>query len=169
MDAPNADGRKVMTMTAWPSDIGSIAGLLVEPAKGILAADESTGTIEKRFRAIGLESTLETRRAYRNLLFATPGIEAHISGVILFDETIRQAADNGTPFAELLTSRGSSPASRSTAVPSRWPAPRTRRLPRASTACASVSPSIANSALASRNGGPSSASGRGCRPTTRSA
>jgi fructose-bisphosphate aldolase class I len=106
MDAPNADGRKVMTMTAWPSDIGSIAGLLVEPAKGILAADESTGTIEKRFRAIGLESTLETRRAYRNLLFATPGIEAHISGVILFDETIRQAADNGTPFAELLTSRG---------------------------------------------------------------
>jgi fructose-bisphosphate aldolase, class I len=98
-----------MTMNAWPSDIESIAGLLVEPAKGILAADESTGTIEKRFRAVGVESIPETRRAYRNLLFTTPGIEAHISGVILFDETIRQAADDGTPFTELLTSRGISP------------------------------------------------------------
>jgi fructose-bisphosphate aldolase class I len=95
-----------MTMTAWPTDLASRPGLLVEPAKGIRAADESTGTIEKRFRAVGLESTLETRRAYRNLLFATPGIEAHISGTILFDETIRQAADDGAPFADFLTSRG---------------------------------------------------------------
>ncbi|MEX1169763.1 MAG: class I fructose-bisphosphate aldolase [Chloroflexota bacterium] len=93
-------------MTAWPSDIESIAGLLVAPGKGILAADESTGTIEKRFRAVGVESTPDSRRAYRNLLFITPGIEAHISGVILFDETIRQSADDGTQFAELLASRG---------------------------------------------------------------
>ena len=96
-------------MTAWPTDIESMAGLLVEPAKGILAADESTGTIEKRFRTVGLESTLETNRAYRHLLFTTPGIEAHISGVILFDETIRETADDGTPFAEFLTRRGIAP------------------------------------------------------------
>jgi len=95
-----------MTMTAWPSDIESIAGLLVEPGKGILAADESTGTIEKRFRAVGVESTPETRRAYRNLLFTTPGVEAFISGVILFDETIRQSSDDRVPFPELLASRG---------------------------------------------------------------
>lgn len=79
---------------------------LVAPGKGILAADESSGTIEKRFRSVGIESTVENRRAYRNLLFTTPGVEDHISGVILFDETIRQATDDGTPFAELLTGRG---------------------------------------------------------------
>jgi fructose-bisphosphate aldolase, class I len=106
MDALRDDGQEVITMTAWPPDIESIAGLLVEPGKGILAADESTGTIEKRFAAVGIESTAENRRAYRNLLFTTPGVQAHISGVILFDETIRQAADDGTPFAELLTRRG---------------------------------------------------------------
>jgi fructose-bisphosphate aldolase class I len=87
----------------------SIAGLLVAPDRGILAADESTGTIEKRFQAIGIEFAEATRRAYRNLLFTTPGVEAHLSGVILFDETIRQAAEDGTPFAELLTSRGMIP------------------------------------------------------------
>ena len=79
---------------------------LVAPGKGILAADESSPTIEKRFRSIGLESTETSRRAYRNLLFTTPGIEAHISGVILFDETIRQSADDGTTFPALLASRG---------------------------------------------------------------
>jgi fructose-bisphosphate aldolase, class I len=79
---------------------------LVAPGKGILAADESSGTIEKRFRSVGIESTVENRRAYRNLLFTTPGIEDHISGVILFDETIRQATDDGTPFAKLLAGRG---------------------------------------------------------------
>jgi fructose-bisphosphate aldolase, class I len=93
-------------MTEQPTDIDSTSRLLVAPGKGILAADESTGTIEKRFAAVGVESTAESRRAYRNLLFTTPGIEAHVSGVILFDETIRQAADDGTTFAELLSSRG---------------------------------------------------------------
>ena len=93
-------------MTARPVDRESVAGLLVAPGKGILAADESTGTIEKRFTAVGVESTPETRRAYRNLLFTTPDVETHIGGVILFDETIRQAADDGTPFPTLLARRG---------------------------------------------------------------
>jgi fructose-bisphosphate aldolase, class I len=81
------------------------ARLLVAPGKGILAADESTGTIEKRFGTIGVESTPETRRAYRQLLFTTPDLERSISGVILFDETIRQADDSGTPFVEILAQR----------------------------------------------------------------
>jgi fructose-bisphosphate aldolase class I len=93
-------------MIEQPTDIDSTARLLVAPGKGILAADESTGTIEKRFAAVGVESTAESRRAYRNLLFTTPGVETHISGVILFDETMRQTADDGTTFAELLSSRG---------------------------------------------------------------
>ena len=79
---------------------------LVKPGKGILAADESTGTIKKRFDSIGLDSTEDNRRAYRDMLFTTPGLEEHISGVILFDETIRQSAIDGPPFAELLTKLG---------------------------------------------------------------
>ena len=79
---------------------------LVAPGKGILAADESTGTIKKRFDQIGVESTEENRRQYRQMLFTTPGIGDHISGVILYDETIRQAADDGTPFVEVLQKRG---------------------------------------------------------------
>ena len=75
---------------------------LVAPGKGILAADESSGTIEKRFDQIGLESTEGNRRAYRQLLFTTPGLGEHISGVILFDETIRQSADDGTRLTEVL-------------------------------------------------------------------
>jgi fructose-bisphosphate aldolase class I len=74
----------------------------VAPAKGILAADESSGTIKKRFDQIGVESTEESRRLYRQLLFTTPGLGDHISGVILFDETIRQAADDGTSFVKIL-------------------------------------------------------------------
>ena len=98
-----------MTMTDWIDDMEKIAQALVAPGKGILAADESTGTIEKRFSAVGVDSTAESRRAYRNLLFTTPAVEAHLSGVILFDETIRQAADDGTPFAALLAQRGMVP------------------------------------------------------------
>jgi fructose-bisphosphate aldolase, class I len=90
------------------SEMGTMeatARQLVAPGKGILAADESTGTIEKRFATIGVESTPETRRAYRQLLFTTPDLERSISGVILFDETIRQADDSGTPFVEILAQR----------------------------------------------------------------
>src|SRR5438876_1782468 len=88
------------------TELHEIAAALVAEGKGILAADESTGTIKKRFDTIGVESTEENRRAYRNLLFTTPGAEEFISGVILFDETIRQKADDGTPFPELLASKG---------------------------------------------------------------
>jgi fructose-bisphosphate aldolase class I len=96
-------------MTEWPSDIETIARLLVAPGKGILAADESAPTIEKRFRAVGVASTEEHRRAYRRLLFTTPGVEASISGVILFDETLRQSDDDGAPFPALLAARGIMP------------------------------------------------------------
>src|SRR5438445_1147685 len=88
------------------TEVHEIAAALVAEGKGILAADESTGTIKKRFDTIGVESTEENRRAYRNLLFTTSGAEEFISGVILFDETIRQKADGGTPFPELLASKG---------------------------------------------------------------
>jgi fructose-bisphosphate aldolase, class I len=82
------------------------ARALVAEGKGILAADESDGTIKKRFDSIGAESTEDNRRAYRELLFATEGAEDYISGVILFDETIRQSAEDGTPFPKLLESKG---------------------------------------------------------------
>src|SRR5215475_5259955 len=82
------------------------ARALVAEGKGILAADESDGTIKKRFDSIGVESTEGNRRAYRELLFATDGAEEYISGVILFDETIRQSAEDGTPFPKLLESKG---------------------------------------------------------------
>src|SRR6476619_371997 len=84
----------------------STAKALVAEGKGILAADESTGTIKKRFDSISLESTEEARRDYRELLFTTEGAEEFISGVILFDETIRQSAADGTPFPKLLESKG---------------------------------------------------------------
>ena len=86
--------------------LNSTANELVKPGKGILAADESTGTIEKRFKAIGVESTETNRRDYRELMFRAPDAEKHISGVILYDETIRQKAADGTPLVKLLASRG---------------------------------------------------------------
>jgi fructose-bisphosphate aldolase, class I len=82
------------------------AAAIVADGKGILAADESDGTIKKRFDSIGIESTEENRRAYRDLLFTTEGVEDYISGVILFDETIRQPAADGTPFPKLLEAKG---------------------------------------------------------------
>jgi fructose-bisphosphate aldolase class I len=88
------------------SELHETARALVADGKGILAADESSGTIAKRFADIGVESTEESRRAYRDLLFTTEGAEQFISGVILFDETIRQRSADGTPFPQLLASRG---------------------------------------------------------------
>ncbi len=87
-------------------DLESTARSLVPPGKGILAADESSPTIEKRFKSIGIPSTEENRRAYREILFTTPGISEFISGVILYDETIRQKAGDGTPFPEVLSRQG---------------------------------------------------------------
>jgi fructose-bisphosphate aldolase, class I len=90
---------------AW-QELYDTARAIVADNKGILAADESTGTIKKRFDSIGVESTEDNRRFYRNLLFTAPGMEDFIGGVILYDETIRQSSDDGTPFAELLASKG---------------------------------------------------------------
>jgi fructose-bisphosphate aldolase class I len=84
----------------------SVANALVAKNKGILAADESTSTIEKRFDAVRVASTEEHRRRYRELLFTAEGIERHLGGVILFDETLHQSTSDGTPFAELLSGRG---------------------------------------------------------------
>jgi fructose-bisphosphate aldolase class I len=82
-----------------------IAETLVAPGKGILAADESTGTIKKRLNGIDVESTEENRRAYRELLFTAPKVEEGLSGVILYDETIHQATEDGRPFPQLLKNR----------------------------------------------------------------
>src|SRR6187551_540806 len=87
-------------------ELETVAQALVAPGKGILAADESSGTIKKRFDAIDVESTEERRRAYRELLFTTQGAAEHISGVILYDETLRQTATDGTPLPGLLAGQG---------------------------------------------------------------
>jgi fructose-bisphosphate aldolase class I len=87
-------------------ELRETAEALVAPGRGILAADESSGTIKKRFDSIDVESTEDNRRAYREMLFRTAGAADHISGVILFDETIRQKAADGTPLVELLEKQG---------------------------------------------------------------
>jgi len=90
----------------------SMAGLeataraMAAPGKGLLAADESHGTIGRRFQAAGVANSEDNRQRYRQMLFTTPGIGEVISGVILFDETIRQRADDGTPFVDVLTRQG---------------------------------------------------------------
>lgn len=87
-------------------EIRATANAMVQRGKGILAADESTGTIGRRLSSIGLENTEANRKAWRNLLFSTTGYGEHISGVILYDETLRQSADDGTPFVEMLRNEG---------------------------------------------------------------
>ena len=87
-------------------ELAAVAQAMAGPGKGILAADESTGTIEKRFAGIKVENTEENRRAYRDMLFTAKGLSQSISGVILYDETLRQKSANGTPFVELLAKNG---------------------------------------------------------------
>jgi fructose-bisphosphate aldolase class I len=82
------------------------ARAMVAPGKGLLAADESAGTAKKRFDTVGVESNEENRRAYREMLFTTPGLPEFVSGVILFDETLRQKTKDGVPFAEYLKKNG---------------------------------------------------------------
>jgi fructose-bisphosphate aldolase class I len=89
-----------------PGELSRIAAAMVAKGKGILAADESTGTIKKRFDSIRLESTEEHRRTYREMLFTAPGAAESVSGVILYDETIRQKTKDGTPFPQYLTRQG---------------------------------------------------------------
>ena len=92
------------------SNLENIAKQMVTPGKGILAADESSGTIKKRFDTINVESTEENRRDYREILFQTKNaMENYISGVILFDETIRQKSKNGTTLVEVISKAGSLP------------------------------------------------------------
>ena len=86
--------------------LSKTAATMVAKGKGVLAADESSGTCEKRFKSVGVESTEENRRAYRNLLFSTPGVEQYLSGVILFDETARQKAPDGTLIPQYLAKKG---------------------------------------------------------------
>jgi fructose-bisphosphate aldolase, class I len=88
------------------ASLNETARALVAPGKGILAADESSGTIKKRFDSIGCESTEDRRRAYRELLFSTAGANEHISGVILFDESIRQQSSDGRPLVRILEESG---------------------------------------------------------------
>jgi fructose-bisphosphate aldolase, class I len=92
------------------AELHKVAEAMVTPGKGILAADESTGTIKKRFDSIGVDSTADTRRDYRELLFrSTEGMSKYISGVILYDETIRQKAKDGTPLVKLIEKAGAIP------------------------------------------------------------
>src|ERR1700760_3793201 len=97
-------------MTMNLDELNKVAQAMVAPGKGILAADESSGTIKKRFDAIGVESTEDSRRDYRELLFrSVDAMSNHISGVILYDETCWQDAADGTPLVELITASGSIP------------------------------------------------------------
>src|ERR1700754_3356231 len=92
------------------AELNKVAEAMVAPGRGILAADESSGTIKKRFDAIGVESTADSRRDYRELMFrATDAMKNHISGVILYDETIRQNAKDGTPLVKVIEKAGSLP------------------------------------------------------------
>ena len=87
-------------------DLESVAQAMVAPGKGIIAIDESNTTIAKRFQGVGIENTEENRRAYRELLLTTPGLSDHISGAILFDETIRQSTKDGVPFTQVMKKNG---------------------------------------------------------------
>lgn len=102
------DSNKFAAPSEFLEPLQSTAHSLVTPGKGILAADESTGTISKRLSAVAVENTEESRRAYRELLFTAPGVEEYLSGVILFDETIRQGTkgEGGMPFTQVLVKRG---------------------------------------------------------------
>src|SRR2546421_10846184 len=102
----NATEEVVMNL----AELNKVAEAMVAPGRGILAADESSGTIKKRFDAIGVESTADTRRDYRELLFrSSEAMSKYISGVILYDETIRQNAKDGTPLVKLIANSGAIP------------------------------------------------------------
>ena len=135
------------------SDLAAVAKALVADGKGILAADESDGTIKKRFDSIGVESTEDNRRAYRELLFTHRGRRGvhQRRDPVRRDDPPERGRRDAAP-ASCSTSKGSSPGSRSTRARSRSRSPRARRSPRASTGCASGSRSTASSARASPSG-----------------
>src|SRR5215471_11192023 len=88
------------------AELNKVSNAMVAPGRGVLAADESAGTCKRRFDAIGVESTEQNRRDYRELLFRTPGANEFVSGVILYDETIRQKGADGTALVEVLQNQG---------------------------------------------------------------
>ena len=87
-------------------ELESIAQAMVAPGKGIIAIDESNSTIKKRFDTVGVPNTEENRRAYREMLLTTPRLSEHISGAILYDETIRQSTKAGVPFTKIMLDAG---------------------------------------------------------------
>ncbi|MGL6291050.1 MAG: class I fructose-bisphosphate aldolase, partial [Silanimonas sp.] len=87
-------------------ELADIAQAMVAPGKGIIAIDESTATIGKRFDSVGIANTEENRRAYREMLLTTPNLSDYISGAILFDETLRQSTKDGVPFAKVMADNG---------------------------------------------------------------
>ena len=95
-----------MSLGPYAAELIETARAIAAPGKGILAADESTGTIGSRFKAINVENTEENRRKYRQLLFKAENIEEHVSGVIFYEETLYQSTDEGTQFVDLLKSKG---------------------------------------------------------------
>jgi fructose-bisphosphate aldolase, class I len=103
-------------------DLESVAAALVGDGKGILAADETVPTLTKRFDSLGIPSTEQSRRTYREMLFTVPGAATFIGGVIIQDETIRQKSSDGTQLIRVLSKQGILPASKSTPVQSRSPA-----------------------------------------------
>src|SRR4029077_4211432 len=105
---PGYDRRETLQMNL--AELNTVARAMVAPGKGILAADESSGTIKRRFDTIGVESTEDNRRDYRELLFrSSDAMKKNISGVILYDETIWQNAKDGTPLVKLIEQAGSIP------------------------------------------------------------
>ena len=93
-------------MSEYAAELIATARYIASPGKGILAADESTGTIGKRFAPIGVENVEENRRKYREMLLTTPGLGEYISGVITFEETLYQKAADGTPFVDVMKKQG---------------------------------------------------------------
>ena len=106
MSTPSNRDHRQGSLPAASSTMDATVAALLRTGKGILAADESMPTIEKRFKELDIPCTEENRRAYREMLFTTPGLNEAISGVILFDETIRQKTAKGTPFPEALVQQG---------------------------------------------------------------
>ena len=135
------------------AELVRVANAMVAPGRGLLAADESAATAKKRFEAIGVECTEDNRRDYRELLFRSKGM-SKISGVILFDETIRQKAKDGTPLVKVLEAAGTLPGIKVDKGVKPLPFCPARSSPRGSTACASGLSSIAALAPNSPNGAP---------------
>jgi len=120
------------------AELASTAQALVAGGKGILAADETPGTLTRRLDALKIESTPDSRRAYREMFFTTPGIAEFISGVILQDETIRQRNSKGTALADVLAQQGIIPGIKSTTAQNRSPARPRKTLRKDSTGCVSA-------------------------------